>query len=77
MNKYLIFVVSLISTIAFAQTPRWRVDGNSYYCIEAGEITQYVLPANTNTVVSKAGTREHISTLFTNYLHTYCPPGGR
>jgi len=55
MKKYLILIVFLISTITYAQTPRWSADGNSYYRIEGGEITRYVLPANTkSTVVSKA-----------------------
>lgn len=34
-------------------------------------------PNRTHGISEGEGTREHLSTLYTNYLKTYCPPGGR
>ncbi|SEM43768.1 dipeptidyl-peptidase-4 [bacterium A37T11] len=34
-------------------------------------------PNRTHSISEGAGTSEHLSTLYTNYLKTHCPPGGR
>jgi dipeptidyl-peptidase-4 len=34
-------------------------------------------PNRTHSISEGEGTHEHLSTLFTNYLKQYCPPGGR
>ncbi|MBO9620590.1 MAG: S9 family peptidase [Niabella sp.] len=34
-------------------------------------------PNRTHAISEGEGTREHLSTLYTNYLRMYCPPGGR
>ncbi len=34
-------------------------------------------PNRTHSISEGAGTREHLSTLYTNYLKAHCPPGGR
>lgn len=34
-------------------------------------------PNRTHSISEGEGTREHLSTLYTNYLRMYCPPGGR
>lgn len=34
-------------------------------------------PNRTHSISEGEGTSEHLSTLFTNYLRMYCPPGGR
>ncbi|HWA35531.1 MAG TPA: S9 family peptidase [Cyclobacteriaceae bacterium] len=34
-------------------------------------------PNRTHSISEGEGTREHLSTLYTNYLRKYCPPGGR
>lgn len=34
-------------------------------------------PNRTHGISEGEGTTEHLNTLFTNYLKTYCPPGGR
>lgn len=34
-------------------------------------------PNRTHSIREGEGTREHLSTLFTNYLKLHCPPGGR
>ena len=30
-----------------------------------------------HVIFEREGTREHLQTLYTNYLRQYCPPGGR
>lgn len=34
-------------------------------------------PNRTHSISEGEGTQKHLSTLYTNYLKTYCPPGGR
>ena len=34
-------------------------------------------PNRTHGIKEGEGTTKHLNTLFTNYLKTYCPPGGR
>ena len=34
-------------------------------------------PNRTHSISEAEGTAEHLSTLYTNYLKLYCPPGGR
>ena len=34
-------------------------------------------PNRTHSISEGAGTREHLRTLFTNYLKEHCAPGGR
>lgn len=34
-------------------------------------------PNRTHSIMEGEGTREHLSTLFTNFLREHCPPGGR
>ncbi len=34
-------------------------------------------PNRTHSISEGEGTNEHLSTLYTNYLKQYCPPGGR
>ena len=34
-------------------------------------------PNRTHSISEGEGTFEHLSTLYTNYLRKYCPPGGR
>jgi dipeptidyl-peptidase-4 len=34
-------------------------------------------PNRSHGIYEGAGTRQHLSTLYTNYLRQYCPPGGR
>ena len=34
-------------------------------------------PNRTHSISEGAGTREHLSTLYTNFLRANCPPGGR
>lgn len=34
-------------------------------------------PNRSHSISEGAGTTQHLSTLYTNYLRTYCPPGGR
>ncbi|WP_347156541.1 S9 family peptidase [Pontibacter chitinilyticus] len=34
-------------------------------------------PNRTHSISEGEGTQEHLSTLYTNYLRQYCPPGGR
>lgn len=52
-NIMLALCVLMIAAAANAQGGgiKWTKEGNSYYRIEAGEIVQYTLPANTKAVV--------------------------
>ena len=34
-------------------------------------------PNRSHGIFEGEGTREHLKTLYTNYLRQYCPPGGR
>lgn len=46
-----IFLLFIASLYANSQSIRWTPDGAGYYKVEAGEIVQYLLPANTKTVL--------------------------
>jgi len=55
MRRLIFFLVLFVPLFVFSQGIRWSKNGNAYYQLEAGEIVQYTLPANTKTVlVTKA-----------------------